>query len=232
MGGLRAFFERCVDSAKYRTGRHPGMGLDSFYDSVLRTGDLVFDVGANRGEHAAAMLRCGARVVALEPQAHLADELRRALPSADVVPFGASDVPGEATLITTEAYDFLATLNPAWTAIEREEATPWRGRQTVQLTTLDDLISRFGVPAFVKIDTEGFEDRVLGGLSRPIDQLLFEVASGVGDVAARAFERLARLGNYEYRLMECESWRFGKRTSASAILRNLPYWGNVYARRR
>jgi hypothetical protein len=36
----------------------------------------------------------------------------------------------------------------------------------------------------VKIETEGSEDKVLAGLSRPIDQFLFEVHAELRDVAA------------------------------------------------
>jgi len=41
---------------------------------------------------------------------------------------------------------------------------------------------------------------VLAGLSQPLGQFLFEVHAEMSDVAARAFERLAALGTYEYRL--------------------------------
>ena len=100
------------------------------------------------------------------------------------------------------------------------------------VTTLDDLISSYGVPRFIKIDTEGVEDLVLRGLSQPVDQLLFEVHVGAPDVARRAFARLGELADYEFRLMSEETWCFGEPRPAEDILRVLPSFGNVHARSR
>ena len=42
------------------------------------------------------------------------------------------------------------------------------------VTTLDRLIAQHGVPSFIKIDVEGFEDQVLAGLTHPVPALSFE----------------------------------------------------------
>ena len=42
------------------------------------------------------------------------------------------------------------------------------------MVTLDELITRCGVPAYIKIDVEGFEAEVLRGLSRRIPLVSFE----------------------------------------------------------
>jgi hypothetical protein len=84
----------------------------------------------------------------------------------------------------------------------------------------------------VTIGTEGSEDKVLAGLSRPINQSVFEVHAELRDGAAGAFARLEELGVYEYRVMEREPWRFSGPTAAAAILEHLPDWGDVYARRK
>jgi 23S rRNA (adenine-N6)-dimethyltransferase len=51
----------------------------------VSTGDLVVDVGAGSGMLTGALLRTGARVVAIEPDRRLAARLRRACPDARVV---------------------------------------------------------------------------------------------------------------------------------------------------
>jgi FkbM family methyltransferase len=208
-----------------------GISAQGFYAQHLRFRDLVFDIGANTGEHTAAMLKRGARVVALEPQASLAQKLECDFPRARVVPLAVSDRPGQAMLITSSTHRDLATLNPASLEDPLFSDVLWDGREGARVTTLDDLIREFGVPAFVKIDAEGLEDRVLTGLSEPVAQFLFEVRAGLPEVAARAFERLAALGLYEYQVMRSESWIFDPPASASAILADLPAWGDVYARR-
>jgi FkbM family methyltransferase len=208
------------------------MNVDGFYEWALSPGDLAFDVGANLGEHTAAMLNSGARVVALEPQTHLAHELERRFPSISVIPAGASDAPGEATLMTVTGADDVATMNPAWSpAIRAAGHGPPDGTQKIQLTTMDEVIARFGTPAFIKIDTEGFDDKVLAGLSEPVDQLLFEIVNVVPDVALRAFDRLEKLGRYKYRVTDQVTWRFGRWTDPDTILRHAPLVGNVHARR-
>jgi 23S rRNA (adenine-N6)-dimethyltransferase len=54
-------------------------------DAGVRPGDLVVDVGAGSGMLAAALVRAGARVRAIEPDPGLASRLARALPSVDLV---------------------------------------------------------------------------------------------------------------------------------------------------
>ena len=54
-------------------------------DAGVEAGDLVVDVGAGSGMLTSALLRAGARVVALEPDRRLAARLLRVCPAADVV---------------------------------------------------------------------------------------------------------------------------------------------------
>ena len=49
---------------------------DRLYAQFVRSGDLVFDVGAHVGDRVASFRRLGARVVAVEPQPALALTLK------------------------------------------------------------------------------------------------------------------------------------------------------------
>jgi FkbM family methyltransferase len=228
MSSVHAALTRVVDSARYRARAARGVSARGFYAHRLRPGDLAFDIGANLGQHTEAMLKSGAHVVALEPQTDLARALARKFPAATVLPVGASDQPGEAILLTSKDHPEIATLEPAFAALH--PTAEWDGEAMIRLTTLDELISEFGLPAFVKVDAEGFDDKVLTGLSQPVEQISFEIQPGLLDVARQSFRRLAALGCYECRVMWQESWQPSAPMTAAAILTDMPSYGNVYAR--
>jgi hypothetical protein len=64
--------------------------------------------------------------------------------------------------------------------------------------TLQSLVERYGEPAFVKVDVEGFEAEVLAGLETPIRGLSFEYVPATRDIALDCVERLAQLAQYRY----------------------------------
>jgi hypothetical protein len=86
----------------------------------------------------------------------------------------------------------------------------WNRRVRVRTVTADDLIARYGEPAFVKIDVEGGEPAVLDGLSRPVRALSFEYLPGAIDEVRTCAERLAALSGahagYEFNWSVGESY--------------------------
>jgi hypothetical protein len=83
----------------------------------------------------------------------------------------------------------------------------WERRIDVDVTTLDALIERYGMPAFVKIDVEGAEPSVLAGLSRPVPALAFEYLPRALDYARDCLTRVSALGRYEFNWSSGESYR-------------------------
>jgi len=198
--------------------RRPGRqrSLRSFYKAFVQPGDLVFDVGAHLGDRTSAFAALGATVVALEPQPNLFGWLKRLTSSDDQVTCldqAVGSEPGSVEMVTSLANPTVASLSKEWTSrVSRGQAgfegIQWDRRVSVDVTTLDCLIDRYGEPAFCKIDVEGFEPEVLKGLSRSLPALSVEFLNGALDQAIACVDRLEALAKYRYQVVEGERRTF------------------------
>jgi len=220
--------------------------LRRFYAQFVRPGDLCFDVGAHVGNRLRALSRLGARVVALEPQPQCMRLLRRWYghhPNIELVEQAVGGAGGTLTLFVSERTPTVTTLSRDWIGVV--EATPgfagvrWDRDITVRVTTLDELIARYGEPTFCKIDVEGAELDVLRGLSHPLKALSFEYIPAAIDIAVGCVSRLGELGSYEYNFSPGELPRLRSSVwlgpaQMAELLQRMPVHersGDVYARR-
>ena len=230
----------------YYFGRHDRSAMDRLYARFVKSGDLVFDVGSHVGDRIGAFRRIGARVVACEPNPPLVKTLRLiygrdAQVIIEPVAVGASAGTIEMKInvdnptVSTASKDFLKASEgaPGW------EGQNWNKSISVGMTTLDALIARHGMPAFMKIDVEGFEAEALGGLTQPVRALSFEFTTIQRDVAQTCIARCQELGYVRYNaaLGESQTLAHDDWQSAEAIgrwLDGLPMEansGDVYAAR-
>ena len=228
----------------YYGDRQHGVAMDRFYRQFVQPGDLVFDIGAHVGDRVAALRRLEARVVAIEPQPALVKTLRLLYGRDHKVSIEAAAVgrhPGSIELILNLDNPTVSTVSTAFIAAAAN-APGWAGevwskRIRVPLTTIDALITRHGVPAFIKIDVEGFEAEVLAGLGQAVQALSFEFTLIQRDIARACIERCSTLGYARFNAILGESKTFAHSDwiDANAVLRwltDLPpdaNSGDIYA---
>lgn len=185
----------------------------ALYRQLVKPGDLAFDVGAHVGTRARALRRCGARVIAFEPQPVFAAFLRRALPR-DVVLVEAAlgQAQSRARMAVSRRHPTVSSLRASLPAEARAmpgfEHVRWDDTAEVQMTTLDAMIAAHGLPRYIKIDVEGYEAEVLSGLSQPVALVSFEYLPGLPQASAAVLKRLAELGQYEFNVVRGENAGF------------------------
>ncbi|RKT46246.1 FkbM family methyltransferase [Thiocapsa rosea] len=220
--------------------------MDAFYRAFLAPGDLAFDIGSHVGDRIGCFRRIGARVLAVEPQPALVRTLRWLYgrdPAVRIESTAVGRASGRADLRLNRANPTVSTLSTGFISAARDargwESQHWDGAIEVACTRLDDLIERHGMPRFIKIDVEGYEAEVLGGLTRPADALSFELTTIQKAVGLSALAECRRLGYSQFNAVLGESYVFvhDAWVDAAAVedwLKTLPQdanSGDIYARR-
>ena len=219
--------------------------MDALHARFVGAGGLAFDIGAHVGDRIASFRRLGARVVAAEPQPAALRALRLIHgrdPEVTILPCAMGPVAGRLRLQINTRNPTVSTVSPDFVAAARA-AEGWQGQAwdavvEVETVTLDALVARHGLPDFVKIDVEGYEEAVLAGLGHAPRALSFEFTTIQRAVADRSVARIASLGRYAFNLslgeehrLRLDAWTSG--AALREILAGVPdsaNSGDVYAR--
>jgi FkbM family methyltransferase len=224
----------------WRRGR-----MEAFYRQFLNPGDWAFDIGAHVGNRVRVFRRIGVRVIAVEPQPDFVALLRLLYgrdPGVSIEASGVAAEPGEGKLHLSTRTPTVSTFADSWMddvqTDKRFQRIRWDSVLSVPLVSLDELIARYGEPQFCKIDVEGFEYEVLGGLNQPLAALSFEYIPVAISRAVACVERISALGDYRFRHSRVETHRWADSSwleprSMIDILNSLPTdddrSGDIYA---
>jgi FkbM family methyltransferase len=207
----------------------------------IKSGSLVFDVGANIGLKTREYLDRGARVVCIEPQEECCNALVNTFGSGVTIErAGLSDKIDQQELSICDEANTISTFSEAFKHGRFGNCNfQWLRRESVAMTTLDCLIDKYGKPDFIKIDVEGYEHPVLCGLSQNVPLLSFEFHAEFMQEARKCIDRLGQLDFTRFTFCDGDTsiaasrWALGKTVLKSISSLSDEYaWGDVYARGR
>ena len=183
----------------------------AFYGDFIKTGNLVFDVGANYGNRVEIFVALGAKVVAIEPQLKCVKFLKKKYGNSIFIENVGLGSKNEMKIFYKADNSVFSTFSNSY--IEKVEKTRhktsiWKKSQPIQILTLNELIIKYGIPDFIKIDVEGFEFEVLGGLSNNKSVISFEYCvPELIDELLKCIERLHSIGYDKFSYSEEETMK-------------------------
>lgn len=154
-----------------------------FYSQFISNNDLCFDIGANIGGKTYVFSKIGTQVIAVEPDPRAFASLKARFgkkknitllncglgereETKELIEFSIS------TLSTFDRIDAEAQIHDSRLSGNSVVTTT-----QMRINTLDQLISRFGLPSYIKIAVVGYEVYVLKGLSRAPKTISFTMNS-------------------------------------------------------
>ena len=183
------------------------------FKKIINKDFLCFDVGANVGKKTEKLLAHGANVICIEPQSKCASMLNEKFKNNDnvkIVNVALGEKQHTSVIFTSPSHT-VSTMSKEFidkTSAERFKKINWNGSESVNVTTLDNLIKLYGLPNYCKIDVEGYELQVLKGLSQPIEIISIEFTPELKQNTFECIKLLNKLGKYVYNYSEGESGVF------------------------
>ena len=180
----------------------------NFYASFLQKGELIFDIGANDGHKTEVFLHLADKVICCEPDATNYKILKARFGNNKRVSIENKAVAKDETVHTMFVHEegsAFNTLNAKFkNTLEGDRTNRWDTKVVyekeveINTTTLDHLIQKYGVPGFIKIDVEGYENEVMKGLTQAIPFISIECL--LPEFEAELLEIIERLEQLQHNL--------------------------------
>jgi FkbM family methyltransferase len=186
----------------------------NMYKNFVKEGDLCFDLGAYNGNRTDTFLKLGAsRVITVEPTKYSYDKLKKKFakePRVVLLKVGISDKK-ETQMMNLCSSSAFSTFEDSW--VQEINTNPklanleWTGKEEINMVSLNDLIEEYGIPDFLKIDIEGYEQKALSTLKYALPLLSFEYLNKFPERTIRCVYDLCSLGSYEFNYSVGESMK-------------------------
>ena len=208
---------------------------------ILNNKDIIFDIGANNGEKSIKLINFFSKIVLVEPQPSCIEILKTKFSkfkNAIVVQAGLSSKEEILDLKINSSNPLISTFSEHWDK-GRFKDSKWDKSLKIKTITLDKLISKYGHPSYIKIDVEGFEYKVVKGLSKKTGIISFEFTSEFFQDSVNCLNYLENLGYNEFNFSEGERKKFSshwlkKNQLISSIDKEIKndslFWGDIYSR--
>jgi FkbM family methyltransferase len=220
-----------------------------FYEGLVnvREAGSIIDVGANNGNKTEIFLDLASRVIAIEPDPVSARTLRKRFrwKSVDVREVAISSETGKVGFYNFADGSAFNTVSGDWAAC-MIDGTNHMGLRlpepvliNVQAETLANMITEYTPVKYVKVDAEGFEDRVLSTLEVPIPLISMEFNfPQMWDAMLACIQRLQKIDpGYRFNAaitepplrLEFDRWMTGEQVVSCIGMANWRYT-ELYAR--
>jgi FkbM family methyltransferase len=167
-------------------------------NEIIKKGDLVFDVGCNIGGKSEKYLDLGASVIGFEPQPHCINKILHKFKgniNFKLEPVALDSKKGtgfiyesNADTISSMSLDFINTTKDG-----RFKGHVWDNKLDINIDTLDNMINKYGIPSFIKIDVEGYEYQVLTGLTQSVNMVSIEFTPELCNKSIECIEYVDKL---------------------------------------
>lgn len=209
----------------------------------MRANRLAFDIGANKGSASNLLLKMGfSRIVAVEANPNLLHRIQKRFSRSKEVKVVSALVSNDCSpkdFFISSRSDGLSTSSLDWINNSRFTQTGnWKPPVKVKSVTMDWLAETHGYPEFVKIDVEGYELKVLQGMSFAPLKIAFEWTDELFEtLTLPCLDRLQDLGEYLFSFQEGDNLRkepgvnsyLTRKKAVSRKPKGKSKWGMVWA---
>ncbi len=209
--------------------------------TLINKDNIIFDIGAHIGGKSEKLTKFYSNLILVEPQPNCVKILQKKFKlnkNVKIVEKGVGNKKGFLDLNINSQNPLISTFSEDW-KVGRFKNYKWDKSIKVEITTIDDLIEKYGHPGFIKIDVEGFEYKVLQGLSKKTGIISYEFTSEFIETTINCLNYLNDLGYEKFNYSEGERKKFSSEWSSQKdmigiiknnCLKNQLFWGDIYAR--